>query len=242
MSRLSESIRSSRPAVMASAIILSLVLLLTPTPGHTVEEVPDRTLQNFYFALLFGLGNSHIDFKRRSPEWDPGGSLETRASLAQLSLIMFFSPVLIQRILGYSGAASASTASANKGKLFFEIGYTDLGDFDFNGTWLGTTDIGSENASLIKASIGYSHPINKKMSVLGKVGVSRWKNEVDEIFGGVPESSSMSGNDAHFGLGLSYKLNNSWGLRFEWERHKNIANADDVDAITFNVLYNFGAR
>ncbi len=187
-----------------------------------------------------GLGSTQYNPKLGKTQFV--GNVDTRGNLVFISvgLALPAAAIISQMMRSRPRGAAAGQNPANEGKVLLELGYTDFGDFDFNGTWNTVPDVGTDEANAISASIGYSHPINNKVSVIGKLGVSHWKAEVNEVFGGTPESSSASGNDLMLGLGLNYKLNNTWGLRLEWERHQDVWDTDDADAIALKVIYNFG--
>jgi hypothetical protein len=131
---------------------------------------------------------------------------------------------------------------------FGELGYSDLGQTGFDGMWLGTgtptTDVGTIDAKAWHAGAGYSYPLVRRLGIFGRVGYAFWDVDENEIFGGVPESHSASGQDLLFGGGLNVGLMKTLMLELEWSRYMNVGTKDetgegDVDAATATLVYRF---
>jgi len=69
-----------------------------------------------------------------------------------------------------------------------------------------------------------SWPINPdRFSLYGRAGIFAWKSELDVrvIQGGTGSvSGDDSGTDAMYGVGVEWKLNETWSLTAEWERYR----------------------
>ena len=137
-----------------------------------------------------------------------------------------------------------------------EAGYAALGKssvtMDFrNGAPL-TTSVGNFNmkyrmTAFFIDAVG-SLPMNEKLSLFGRVGVSY--NRVNADFRGRPITFIVSSNDKSetkvrekFGAGVGYSLNSMFSVRAEWERYRMPDPFSDeqykVDTATLSLLYHF---
>ena len=127
---------------------------------------------------------------------------------------------------------------------FGELGYSDLGETGFDGTWMGTSDVGTLEARAWHAAVGYSYPLVRRLGVFGRVGYAFWDVDENEVFGGVPESHSASGQDLLFGGGLNVALMKRLLLELEWSQYSNVGEKGetgegDVDATTAMLVFRF---
>nr|CAA6821647.1 MAG: Unknown protein [uncultured Thiotrichaceae bacterium] len=112
-----------------------------------------------------------------------------------------------------------------------EAGYYNLGeeeaDYD--------TDYGKMHATGKASGIGvagvYSQPVADNLEVFGKLGAMFWtvEGEASQEVGGTKVSitDEEDGTSVLFGLGASYKFDDNWGIRGEWERYT--AEYEDID-------------
>jgi len=127
---------------------------------------------------------------------------------------------------------------------FGELGFSDLGETGFDGEWLGTEDVGTLESKAWHLAVGYSYPLIRRLGIFGRVGYAFWDVEENEVFGGVPESHSASGEDPLFGVGLNVGLLKRLFLELEWSRYMDVGERDetgegDLDAATFTLVFHF---
>lgn len=133
-----------------------------------------------------------------------------------------------------------------------DLALVDLGKAKYSGTYFnvpvtgGTIEIWGLNMSAVGIL-----PVHESFSVFGKVGVFAWGAEARDTTGGLSFSSSESGADFSFGLGMSYNFTKNWSARFEWERFKvgggedaytgqpNATRSANVDLLSLGVAYRF---
>ncbi|KAA3618785.1 MAG: hypothetical protein DWQ05_07445 [Calditrichaeota bacterium] len=129
-----------------------------------------------------------------------------------------------------------------------ELGYSAFGTMNFDGkyTWMGvpTDDIGEIKTKGFTASVVGNMPFKTRYSLLGRLGLFRWSVDEDEIFGGIPESHSVSGTSPILGAGVQTAIIKQLGLRIEWQHLFNVGEQDetgegDIDIFAANVYYTF---
>jgi OOP family OmpA-OmpF porin len=158
-----------------------------------------------------------------------------------------------------SGTVDGSTTGFKifGGYQFFDnfaldLALVDLGKAKYSGTFFntpvtgGTVDIWGLNISAVGIL-----PVSESFSVFGKVGVFAWEADAKDTTGGIPFSTSETGADFSFGLGMSYSFTKHWSVRFEWERFKvgggedaytgqsNSTGSAHVDLLSLGVAYRF---
>ncbi len=129
-----------------------------------------------------------------------------------------------------------------------EIGYTDLGEATVSGTFGA---INFSQSAQVKAweflGVG-TLPLADRLSAYGKLGFFRWNLTFAgqaAIPGFTPLffSSTDTGTDLTFGLGLKYDVTKNIGTRLEWQRYRDIgtdtAGKTDVDLISLGVVFKF---
>ncbi|ANM30396.1 hypothetical protein ABI59_13670 [Acidobacteria bacterium Mor1] len=128
-----------------------------------------------------------------------------------------------------------------------EGGYADLGETDFDGTFLfngsPVSDVGNIEATAWEASALYEHDSEGKVAFLARIGAARFDVEENEIFGGVPEFSEASGTSPLIGVGATVDLAGRFGLRFEGRRYFDVGEVGETgegDLDTFGVALTIG--
>jgi len=127
--------------------------------------------------------------------------------------------------------------------LGVELAYVDFGKYTINaesgggilyapGSVVGTAD--ADTVALHAMGI---LPLGN-FSIYAKAGYHSWsaKQSISDSLGPI-ESSSESGEDLTYGLGVAYSFKSSGGLRLEYELYE--LDDVDVDVITIGYAYNF---
>lgn len=129
--------------------------------------------------------------------------------------------------------------------------YADFGEASLTGNTGDTFIIdgfvfafGIDNAAIISeaTAIGFnglfSLPITDKFSVFGKLGLIRWDYEITASGSGVPsQTTSDDGTDSFFGFGASYKINDDWSIRGDYDLYE--IDDGDVDMLSLNIIKSF---
>lgn len=129
-----------------------------------------------------------------------------------------------------------------------EGGYFDLGEFQFYnsvgpaGTYNANMQVRGVNLDVV----GYL-PFTEKLSAFARLGVNYALTQ-DTFVSGAPNVIGGKLSDrATFpkaGVGLEYKLNDSWALRADAERYRvsnGLTDHDNIDLYSVGVVYRFGA-
>lgn len=123
--------------------------------------------------------------------------------------------------------------------LGIEAGYTDSGEVSLNSTFVGGAATIKAEGTGWQGSVVGTLPISNSISAFGKVGFFAW--DLDATIaatgpgGTASGSASTDGTDHVLGAGLNWKLNNTTGIRAEWERYRY----DDTDNDFFSVGVSF---
>jgi OOP family OmpA-OmpF porin len=142
------------------------------------------------------------------------------------------------RALTTGGATGAAVSGDDKdvGYKFFvgkqmsrnfavELGYSDLGEYTFNGTTTSPAGNFGANTKFRGATLDaiIAAPLSQAFSIYGRLGVNYTKATVDmngtRIAAGVPRSIENKRTNPHVGLGVEYKFNEALALRAEYERY-----------------------
>ncbi len=104
-----------------------------------------------------------------------------------------------------------------------ELGYYDLGKYDFNGTAAGTNVYvnGSARAQSYGISLVGIVPISA-FDLYGRIGYAR--SEI-KFKGNLPEATADrhdKQNEATYGVGARWKFHPNWGLFAEWMKNDKI--------------------
>lgn len=157
---------------------------------------------------------------------------------------------------GLSGSESDTTFSLGGGYKFndnwaIEVNFRDLGAFGFSYREdFGGGDYVSESLefshSTLEASVVGSYPINETTSIYGRLGFGDLEVDIDykysERFEGEPfsasESASESKNKTMFGFGLRHNLNESVGVRAEYNLYDEWEGVE-ISFATVGLVYQF---
>ncbi len=224
---------------------LALALGLTAVAGAAqAQQTP------FYVGASIGSSQLDFDFTSQVRTLSTGFLPVTRASLTD------------KKDTGYKLTAGYQALPW----LAIELDYVQLGEFansyEFNGlgrfTRQGRYELDGVNLSAV-----FSHAIDDKFSVHGRVGAfrSNYKySETGENFPAFQPSTEppihrfvapdLKGTELSFGLGGRYKLNANISVKLEWDRYTRIGNPvdnnetsngkfDNVDLITVGLMYRF---
>lgn len=120
-----------------------------------------------------------------------------------------------------------------------EVGYVDFGEMSATWDGLGSTGVdfvkSAAEASAFYAAVLGMLPLNEQASLFVKAGFARWDIDVlaTSSFGGTA-STSDSGTDPMFGVGVQFTVNNLL-LRAEFERFNEI----EVDVLGLSAAVKF---
>jgi OOP family OmpA-OmpF porin len=132
--------------------------------------------------------------------------------------------------------------------LAVELGYFDLGKFNFNSTTSGTGVLNGE-AGFRGANLDLlaQLPLSERLSLLGRVGANYAKASThfsgNRLMAVTAPNHSERKLNAKAGLGLEYKLSEALALRGEVERYRvndAIGNRGDVDLLSISLVYKLG--
>ena len=167
-----------------------------------------------------------------------------------------------------AGATCTSAVDKTDSTWRARVGYQFNENWGVEGAYedLGQTYSGSINTSTptsysanqsttawTLAAVGKA-PIsqNRRLKVLGKLGVSRWesKNDWRSTEATLPVNTNFKekGTDPVVGIGLEYDVSNQWTVRGGLDRHFNVGKTSngslgtvekDVDALTIGASFNF---
>jgi len=119
-----------------------------------------------------------------------------------------------------------------------EAFYADFGEADAKGT-IGASPATAEfDADGFGVAATATWDINEQFSVFGKLGLLRWDVDGKASIGAASAAGDDSGTDIMFGAGIGYSFTESLGVRVEWERFNDVADAD-IDLITGGIVYSF---
>ena len=119
-----------------------------------------------------------------------------------------------------------------------EFGYYRFGKLSLNGNVLGTPITGNVEVTGLNFSGVATLPINKDFSAFGKLGFFSSRAKATVSSGSLSAKATDNGTNISYGLGLGYTLNQSLGLRAEWERVDG-KGSDNVDLLSAGVSYKF---
>lgn len=153
-----------------------------------------------------------------------------------------------------AGSACSSDDKDNGFKFFagnqfnkngaLELGYVDLGKATASVSGPGVGGTLSWEATGFNFALIGSLPVNEAFSVLGRIGIFAW--DVDFKVSGVGGSASQSasGTDLTYGVGVKYDFNKTTGMRFEWEKFKDVGDENttgqgDIDLLSLSLVFRF---
>ncbi|MEQ1814017.1 MAG: outer membrane beta-barrel protein [Candidatus Nitrotoga sp.] len=113
-----------------------------------------------------------------------------------------------------------------------EAGYGSYGTATASG---GGRTLEGEVTSFQISAVG-SYLVADAFSVTGKLGLAMVTQEATATLGGVSTSAKDDGTDAVLGVGILYNINQSVGIRAQWE---TITSDDATDLLSAGVVFNF---
>lgn len=129
-----------------------------------------------------------------------------------------------------------------------EAGYFDLGKFGFDATMTPPGSL-SGRASFRGANLDLlaQLPFTERLSAYARLGANYTKTNTtfsgNRLFAVTNPTASENKINPKLGLGLEYKLNESWAVRGEAERYRvadAVHNRGDVDFYSINLVYKLG--
>ena len=122
--------------------------------------------------------------------------------------------------------------------LGIEVGYADLGEVEYSGTFQGTpvTD-GKLKITGFDVALVASVALSDKVTLFGKAGAFTWEADANDRAGGVAFSTSTDGTNALLGLGLAYAISPRVALRAELESRR--AADEAVNIFAFGAEFRF---
>jgi OOP family OmpA-OmpF porin len=145
-----------------------------------------------------------------------------------------------------SGAALASCDRRDKGwKMFagyrmnrvfaFEASFIDFGKRSLTATSGAESTTVTARASAFSADAVATIPLGW-LEVFGKAGIAKVKAQsADTTLAGTTFKLGRNDNEAHYGLGLNYRLDSQWDVRGEWERIKD----SKIDFFSLGLQYRY---
>lgn len=124
--------------------------------------------------------------------------------------------------------------------LAIEGGYVNLGKEKYSATFTGGTASADAKASGWNIDALGIWPVNDSFSVFGKIGLIDAKVELNATATGPggSASASVSSTDwkSTWGVGASYNINKTVGLRAEYEQFVKLGNTDTTGESTVSLL------
>lgn len=117
-----------------------------------------------------------------------------------------------------------------------ELGYADLGKYDFRGTVSNVNVTGNADVTAYYLAAIGTYPINNDFAVFGKLGVQVQDTSASASSGTVRASASGNETNVLYGLGLKYNFTKQFSVRGEWERFESDS---AIDLFSIGVAYKF---
>jgi OOP family OmpA-OmpF porin len=100
-----------------------------------------------------------------------------------------------------------------------ELGYYNLGKYNFNGTFSGLPVSGNADLKSYSVSVVGTLPFSEHFSAYGKAGYARSRATGNANIAGFGGNASDWTNEAVYGAGLKWMVDRQWGLFTEWMRN-----------------------
>jgi len=125
-----------------------------------------------------------------------------------------------------------------------EFGYVDLGKGTISVSGPGVGGTATWEATGFNVALVGTLPVNEALGVLGRIGIFAWNLDFNVSGLGGSASESASGADLTYGLGLKYDFNKTTGMRFEWEKFKDVGDVNttgqgDIDLLSLSLVFRF---
>jgi OmpA-OmpF porin, OOP family len=118
-----------------------------------------------------------------------------------------------------------------------EMAWVDLGELNYNGTFLGTPVLyGTLETSGLNMSVVGTIPLNPSFSLFGKVGLFAWDANMRDVTGGFSYWQTTYDVDISYGVGASFHFNRNFSVQAEWEHYEAI---DSIGLLSMGLVYRF---
>ena len=114
-----------------------------------------------------------------------------------------------------------------------EAGYSDFGSFDET---QGDVRFDADANAFGIWAVGIL-PATPRLELFAKLGATRWDVKSSFTEDDLTDSSSDTGNDFAYGVGIGYMLSERIGVRGEWETYKT--DGEDIRYGSIGVLFEF---
>jgi hypothetical protein len=198
--------RPSRRTLLRASLPLLAVLLVAGC-AQTVRSVPESGLVGG-LHLRGGVGATVLDPGRS----DPSSIVDVDETALSWDVAAGW------RLFEYAG---------------LEVGYADLGSYDYKGTVGEESLDGKIEARGFKASVLGYYPVTDDLDAFAEVGAFRWESEDRGTFAGISAKEDDDGTDLLFGAGFQGRLVGPLDLGLRWTHYMDVADGDfDVFALT----------
>jgi OOP family OmpA-OmpF porin len=130
-----------------------------------------------------------------------------------------------------------------------ELAYADLGTFVGRSDFFGLPLTDTWEASALSISLTGSAWLSERFALFAKVGVSYWRVDDSDRFGGFALDTDASGADLSYGVGAEFDFTHRFGLRLEYDGLIGVGDAgtnrqDDaeVDMLSLSAVFRWGHR
>lgn len=118
-----------------------------------------------------------------------------------------------------------------------ELGYADLGKYEFKGTYGGANVKGDVKITAYSLVGVGTFPITDDLAVFGKLGMYSWDAKASVNSGSINNSATGTGSNGLYGVGMKFNFTDHFSVRGEWERFHDSSNP--IDLISVGVAYKF---
>ena len=118
-----------------------------------------------------------------------------------------------------------------------ELGYADLGKYEFRGTYSGVSVQGDVKITAYTLAGVGTFPITDDLAAYAKLGIYSWDAKASASSGSINNSATGTGSNALYGLGMKFNFTERFSVRGEWERFHDSSNP--IDLISIGVAYHF---
>lgn len=134
-----------------------------------------------------------------------------------------------------------------KDHVVIDLGYSQVGDTEFDGLWQGVPDQGTIETEMFQASVGYRYPFTDRFSAGGRIGAAYVDVSESELFDGVPYSASASETIVYGGIVGRFAINKSWGVSMFYDHYPDVGEAGEtgegnLEMYGIGVDFRFGGR
>lgn len=132
-----------------------------------------------------------------------------------------------------------------KDRIVVDLGYSKVGDTEFDGLFQGVPDQGTIETETFQASVGYRYPFTDSFSAGGRIGAAYVDVSESELFDGSPFSASASETLVYGGIVGRFAINKYWGVSMFFDHYPDVGKADrtgegDLEVYGVGVDFRFG--